>query len=576
MYTGYPHDKRVCYEGLHPPRTGAQTHGRVETKKKLITADIAIPAGAYDLRIGLSEERVSDSQAGMLPPEGWTEKRVKRRRSYSRGDGRGWIIDVTEVTTTFEDISKPPKSAYEIEVEFQKKSLVKLVNERDPAKLKILCAAYGSQLGHLLSQLNPLSSVANAEEALQNHPNLRAVELARAQCGALKKIMNTGANVSSFSSPIGTQGAPSPALGNIKFPGCMPVNFARHNIEQVQHSPESDYFLSEKTDGVRHFMIFTGDAVVLLDRNMTGKQPIPVGGAKGDPLGHLIQLIRLGTVFDGEVVMHRGRPGTKDKPRPIFIVFDVLAISSKEPILHLPFGKRYHKHLKPATFRTPHCSSDIFDERLVFDRSVALPLVRKKFVGRRGIDHLLQHVQQEHGIRTYRNGDAHNHTTDGIIFQPNRPYVCGTDHHLLKWKYLDTVTIDVEINDEGGALRFAVLGEEGSKVDMTRHIRLPESECLKLEADRLESGLHIAEVGLNPETGEWYFSTMRPDKSTPNHISTVLGTFLELAESLATEELCYRMCIPEGARDTYRLDLKKAQMDMVHRQRNNLRHRSHA
>ena len=44
-----------------------------------------------------------------------------------------------------------------------------------------------------------------------------------------------------------------------------------------------------------------------------------------DPLGYLLPLIKPGTVLDGEVVMHR------KLRRPVFVVFDVLAIP--EPIL---------------------------------------------------------------------------------------------------------------------------------------------------------------------------------------------------------------------------------------------------
>ena len=166
-----------------------------------------------------------------------------------------------------------------------------------------------------------------------------------------------------------------------------------------------------------------------------------------------------------------------------------------------------------------------------------------------------------------------------IIFQPNMPYVCGTDVNLLKWKYLDTVTIDVEIlpprqnfgrnqntNDEN-VLRVGVMGEEGTSVDMTRYLRLPASERHRLEADRHENGSKIAEVGFDPTTGEWYYRTMRPDKVAPNHISTVLGTLLELAESLSTEELRYRMSVPTGARDTYTKEYRTMQKQLLDYQR---------
>jgi mRNA-capping enzyme len=215
----------------------------------------------------------------------------------------------------------------------------------------------------------------------------------------------------------------------------------------------------------------------------------------------------------------------------------------------------------------------MFDNKAVADPTVSLPLVRKNFVKRQDLDDLLNRVSEEKGMRCYKQGETHYHLTDGIIFQPNTPYVCGTDINLLKWKYLDTVTIDVEILPpcREGELRVGVLGEEDTRVDMTRHLHLPISERHRLEADREENKCKIAEVGFDPTTGEWYYLTMRPDKVAPNHISTVLGTLLELAESLTTEELRYRMSVPPGARDTYRRDVHSMQKQLLEHQRRKLK-----
>ncbi len=122
--------------------------------------------------------------------------------------------------------------------------------------------------------------------------------------------------------------------------------------------------------------------------------------------------------------------------RPLFIVFDVLCLSATQPILHLPFAQRLH-YLRRASFRSETADRDMFATSAVRDPSIAMPLVRKNFVRRTELDELLSHVVEEKGMRSYRNGEVHNHLTDGIIFQPNAPYVCGTDHNLLKWKYLD-------------------------------------------------------------------------------------------------------------------------------------------
>jgi mRNA capping enzyme, catalytic domain/mRNA capping enzyme, beta chain/mRNA capping enzyme, C-terminal domain len=558
VYGGYPQDRRVCFPGVHDNSNSSNTltFGKMEKKERLLFLDLAVPAAPYDIRIQLATEKCVDDQIPNVPPPNWKTKRIKRRRSYTRRDKTiVWQIDVTEVTTTYSDPAKAAEVTFELEMELSPSATLKLVNDESQSSIQIQAKALAGQLWWILHNLNPLSDVLHVDEFLRDHPDSRAVRLAQAQCAALKKWRNT----QSFESPILTN-PDNPPTTDIHFMGCMPVNFSRHNIEEVQRSPENGYFLSEKTDGVRHFLIFTGSTAVLIDRAMRGKQPIPRSPEESEPLEYLLPLIKPGTVFDGEVVMHR------KLRRPIFIVFDILSIP--EPVLHLPFEKRL-QHLKQATFRTPTAVRDMFDPTAVGDPKVALPLVRKNFVKRQDLDDLLLRVTEEKGLRCYKHGETHNHLTDGIIFQPNTPYVCGTDINLLKWKYLDTVTIDVEILAPRfeGELRVGCLGEDNTRIDMTRHLRLPTIERLRLEADRAENNCKIVEVGFDATTGEWYYLTTRPDKVAPNHISTVLGTLLELAESLTTEELRYRMSIPPGARDTYRKDVRGMQKQLLEHQR---------
>lgn len=583
VYSGYPQERRAAFPGVHDPSvtsTSTPSNGQMEYKERLATLDLCIPAAPYDLRVSLASEKVVDPHLRNQPPPGWQVQRIKRRRSYTRADKTfAWQLDVTEVTTQHSDPHKITTVDYEIEMELQPHILLQLINEKDDAKLANMTKSMATQLWWILSQINPLTDPLDVEECLRDHPNSKAVQVALATCGALRAFSDRH-GTGTYEAPIGKSSPPPASLGNVKFIGCMPVNFSRHDIESIQRSPDNAYFLSEKTDGVRHFMIFTGDTVVLVDRAMRGKQPMPLSFSndnnESEPFSHIVPLIQPGTVLDGEVVMNR----RGDKPRPIFIVFDVLAVSTTQAVLHLPFEQRL-KHLRQASFRTQTANVDMFDMRFVEDRAVALPLVRKNFVKRTSLDELLSHVVEEQGMRCYRNGPSHNHLTDGIIFQPNRPYVCGTDVKLLKWKYLDTATVDVEIlplrhSDEDDVLRVGCLGEEQTRVDMTRYVLLPKSERMRLEADRMESRARrerkpeIAEVGFDPETGDWYYLTMRDDKIAPNHISTVLGTMLELAESLSTDELRYRMSVPAGSADTYRKDLRGMMRQLLDHQRKSL------
>jgi hypothetical protein len=517
VYIGYADNRRICYPGLHLEQQASP--GKMETKEKLITLDLTLPAAPYDCRVNLSTEKIMDHNVTQLL-NGWRARRVKRRWSYKRLDeSMAWQIDVTEVTTTPNPaVGGDQKTTvdHEIEMELQEGTLLKLINAEDPAEIHFLTSLLAKQAWFMLERLNPLADALDAEEWLVDHPDDKAVQLALAQCGALRKVAGRQSSAGNqpvpYNSPLlrPQDGAAIASLANHNFIGCMPVNFSRHHLEEMQKASGSAYFCSEKTDGVRHLLVFLGHTAVLVDRAMKGKRPIPIVAPRNsaqDPFAEVLSLIQPGTVLDGEVVMNRkGGP----QPRPIFIVFDVLSLSATQSILHLPFEQRL-KHLRDASFRTPTADRDMFDPGHINNPRVPLPLVRKNFCNRTEMDDLVQKVSEERGMRIYSNGVAHNHLTDGIIFQPNLPYVCGTDVNLLKWKYLDTVTIDVELmelryNDPEDSLRVACLGEEQTRVDMTRFVVLPKSERLKMEADRAAAGrCMITEVGLDPESGEWYY-----------------------------------------------------------------------
>jgi hypothetical protein len=50
-------------------------------------------------------------------------------------------------------------------------------------------------------------------------------------------------------------------------------------------------------------------------------------------------------------------------------------------------------------------------------------LVRKNFVEKAKLSELLEKIKIEEGERVYRDSDRRHHKTDGIIFQPDAPYV---------------------------------------------------------------------------------------------------------------------------------------------------------
>ena len=261
VYGGYTNDNRVAFPGEHhigDVLTDPKKLGRMECKSRMTGMDVALPAAPYDLRLQLATENVVDNAVKDVP-NGWSTKRIKRRRSYTRRDKSfAWRLDVTEVTTAASSggIVLPTTSGggggvtYEIELELNAATTLKLINEGDSNEAQKLCRTLAQQAWWMLGQINPAHDVLDVEEFLREHPDREATRLALAQCGALKRFVDGGAKEwkSAIVDPAGGAVAPTPpaSLYNIKFMGCMPVNFQRHNIDEIQRSEDNGYFAAKR------------------------------------------------------------------------------------------------------------------------------------------------------------------------------------------------------------------------------------------------------------------------------------------------------------------------------------------
>ena len=154
----------------------------MERKEKIATMDLALPAAKYDLRLNLSSERTVDANVPPSTlPNGWSSRRLKRRRSYSKRDRSfAWLIDVTEVEVSGNNASSSNANAntqtiYEIEMELDKKNTLRLFNENDSTAAVALCREFSSQLWWALGWINPQSDVLEVDEFLEDHPDLEAL-----------------------------------------------------------------------------------------------------------------------------------------------------------------------------------------------------------------------------------------------------------------------------------------------------------------------------------------------------------------------------------------------------------------
>ncbi|KAF2715112.1 mRNA capping enzyme, alpha subunit [Pleomassaria siparia CBS 279.74] len=335
-----------------------------------------------------------------------------------------------------------------------------------------------------------------------------------------------------------------------RFPGAQPVSFGREHIAELQRT---EYFMCEKTDGIRVLLyltyIDTGNsfdpATFFIDRKnnyyeVTPALRFPYYRFPGEPDKFLFN-----TILDGELV-HDTVPG-EPEPRLVFYVFDCLALDNA------------NNTGRPLDIRIGKLKEHVFKPYMAW--MAANPQL-----------HLQQpfRVQEKQVYPPYSFAAMFNqvlptlrHGNDGLIFTcKNTRYEFGTDKHILKWKppHENTIdfklklgdfpTFDPEDGEEGlipdydaKPLRFILLVNHGSNNnqpfghDLT--VSDQEWEILKGLNQRLDG--RIIEC-YRADHDTWRYKPehdgsprWRDDKKDANHISTVRSV-LESIEDPVTEQ----------------------------------------
>ncbi|CAN0403980.1 unnamed protein product, partial [Discosporangium mesarthrocarpum] len=382
----------------------------------------------------------------------------------------------------------------------------------DHSTLNTMTSKLASHLVQLLVSINPLQPL-DCTSVVQREKDEGLWEAVRTACVQLRG---------------GRAGKDS------LFPGAQPVNMCKRNVHEVQSLP---YFVAEKTDGVRYLMMALSSrsgtqTAVLVDRSMS---LFKVAG--GEYIG---RVLGMGTILDGELVLQR------DRNQAVFIAFDILRCRDRVILQKLFRDRLVELH---GVFQA-------YEEQVHRgDQPEHLPLLQKRYFKRKNIMELFRNVHCEGRERVYRDGSVRHHKTDGVIFQPNTPYIIGTDRRLLKWKWVDLASVDLRAYPpsgmgDGRSLRLCTEASDHQEVDMSAIVHLTEQDKSRLLAD-LSNRPSIAEVALDPGSGLWVYMGMRPDKDRPNFVTTVMATIVEVAEGLSEEELKYRMLVNKPSEDDW-------------------------
>ncbi|CAG8523546.1 6470_t:CDS:10 [Ambispora gerdemannii] len=206
------------------------------------------------------------------------------------------------------------------------------------------------------------------------------------------------------------------------FAGAQPVSFAASHFHLLE---TEDYFVCEKSDGIRYLMFATntpkGPATFFVDR----KNKVQYIADLKLPLRDTPNKYHHETMMDGELVVDLDR----DKKSVRFLVFDLMVINGAvvtQRSLSTRLGMFRQDVIDPlrtALKNDPELAKrQPFTYVIEMERSYGLPKIFLQ----------LPHLK---------------HANDGLIFTPVKlPYSSGTCPKLLKWKPANSNTVDFKIN----------------------------------------------------------------------------------------------------------------------------------
>ncbi|KAK9449700.1 mRNA capping enzyme, catalytic domain-containing protein [Limtongia smithiae] len=340
------------------------------------------------------------------------------------------------------------------------------------------------------------------------------------------------------------------------FPGSQPVSFLKQHIPQ--NLEKEDYFVCEKSDGIRCLMYLTrhgeDEATYLIDR----KNDFYYVANLHFPLLDDMQKFHVDCLVDGELVLDDDGPldpvdstttedtGEAHAERKLvmrFLVFDSLVIDGKlltERTLDKRLGYFRELVYKPYSHLCKTYPEEVSYFPFLVDFkdmefSYALPKLWTEIV-----------PKLKHGC-------------DGLIFTSrSEPYIFGTDDKILKWKPADENSIDFKLflhfptytdptpppNEEATYTDYDVqpittlsiwTGDKNYKHYGDLYLTAEEWEKLRNLNEPLDE--RIVECVLDTELNAWRFLRFRDDKPNANHVTIANNVVLSVKDSVSKEDL---------------------------------------
>lgn len=330
---------------------------------------------------------------------------------------------------------------------------------------------------------------------------------------------------------------------HLGFPGAQPVSFCRRHIEELKRA---DYYLCEKSDGIRCLMYFTrdGDREIhyLIDRKneyyFVPELHFPKSG------DNTFQSFHTETIIDGELVLDLVAPGKRALK---YLVFDCLMIDNKS-VIERTLDKRlaYFREYVYTPYR--NLCKAFPDEVKFFPFQVEFKRMEFSYAIEMVFRDILPKLP---------------HGNDGLIFTcRTSPYTFGTDQKILKWKPSEENSVDFRLKLEFPTISredldpedvadsdtesfidydakptfnlSAYYGDSNYKKYSEMCVTNDEWEELKSLGQPLDE--EIAECRMD-EHKRWKFMRFRKDKKDANHISTVESVIESIQDAVEQDEL---------------------------------------
>ena len=338
---------------------------------------------------------------------------------------------------------------------------------------------------------------------------------------------------------------------SLRFPGAQPVSFAARHLQELK---QQDYYVCEKSDGIRCLMYLTKDEdnrelTYLIDR----KNDYYWVQNLHFPLPESEQAFHVNTLIDGELVNDREPDGSIQLR---YLVFDCLTLDGGQ-LLHRTLDKRL-AYYRDKVYE-PYCSlyRKYPDERQYLPFVVEFKKMEKAYACEMLFRSILPNLP---------------HGNDGLIFTcRNTAYKPGTDPNILKWKPANENSVDFRLDlevplcepdseDEANGLHQAYpdysvmpkfrlsVGEDSNRVQHWGYLSVLSDEWQDLKS--LNRPLDEAIVECYQDSHRrWRFMRFRDDKREPNHVSTVQSVMESIEDQIGESDL---IAIGKDVRDAWK------------------------